>query len=344
MKSKLIVSMSLAALIVGASTVQASTNMHPAMNNSKHRDSFIKKELDFQKNDFKAISSDINKGLSNTIYAIRSLQHKKNNVAAHNLSEATKYFNKALKADPNLKLVPIDREMLVFQYKGSAKSIKNAIKIAKGMLKDNNLQLCRDMLAPLKDEIDVTTHYVPMDVYPSATKIAAKLLKNGKSKEALRELRLGLSTIIENQVVIPIPLLASQDFVAAASRVDKTKKKEALSFLNEAKVELQKAILLGYTSNHASDYKALNTKIDNIKKEINGKNRSDKVKKLYNDLKNHFKKLIGKTRKDKKGYNPNVVWNGDTVTYKSAVREENKDINRFLEDQRLDAFEPINLN
>ena len=35
---------------------------------------------------------------------------------------------------------------------------------------------------------------------------------------------------------------------------------------------------------------------------------------------------------------------GDKVTYKSAIREEDRDIDRFVEDRRLDAFEPINLN
>ena len=344
MRKGIMVSVALGSILFGASALQAACTMHPASKSSNHRDKVIKKELMFQKKNFKTFSSDIQKGFNDSVYAIRLLEHKNGKKAELDLTKATKSFDKALKLEPNLKLVPIGREMAVFQYKGSVKNIKQAIKIAKGMLDNNNLQLARNILAPLKDEIDIATHYIPMDVYPSATKIADKLIKQGKTKEALRELELGLSTIVGDQVVIPIPLLTSQDFISAASKLDKTKKKESISLLNEAKVELQKALLLGYTSKYASDYKALNDKIDNIKKEIMGKNRPNKVKKLYNDLKGHYNKLVSKTRNNKKGYNPNVVWNGDKVTYKSAIREEDRDIDRFVEDRRLDAFEPINLN
>jgi hypothetical protein len=59
---------------------------------------------------------------------------------------------------------------------------------------------------------------------------------------------------------------------------------------------LQKAELLGYTTKHSAEYKALSNSIKEIEKEIKGKNM---VEKLYDNLKKDFTSLIKKTKDDK---------------------------------------------
>jgi len=333
MRKKVIVSLALASMMFGVSTFGAS-KMNQVVGTT-HTKNAINKEVSFQNKKLKLASKDIQNGLNDTLKAIDALHKKKINVAKKLLLDASKSFDKALKADPNLRLVPIENDVIAYRYNGGPKSIELATSLAKKALSNHQVQFARDTLMPLKDEIDINTHYLPMDLYPQSTKIAAKLLNKGKTKEALQELILGLSTIVGDEVVVPIPLLAAQDLVVTASKIDKKKKKEALALLDQAKVELKKALLLGYTSKHSDEYKNLTKLINGVEKEIKGKNR---VEKLYEELKNKFKKLIGETRKEKKSFNSNSVQNSTSKAHQNAVKEENQDVLNFAQKEKLNAF------
>ena len=333
MKRKVIISLALASMLLGVSSFGANKmNQVVGAANSK---SAINKEVSFQNKKLKLASKDIQNGLNDTLKAIDALQKNKIKDAKKYLMEASKLFDKALKADPTLRLVPIENDIVAYRYNGDPKSIEMATDLAKKALSNNQVQFARDVLMPLKDEIDISTHYLPMDLYPQSTKIAAKLLDKGKAKEALQELILGLSTIVGDEIVMPIPLLAAQDLVITASKIDKKKKKEALALLDQAKVELKKALLLGYTTKHSDEYKNLTKLINGVEKEIKGKNR---VEKLYENLKNKFKKLIGETRKEKKSFNSNSVQNGTSKAHQNAVKEENQDVLNFAQKEKLNAF------
>ncbi len=327
MKKSFIVSVALAVTVVGASSLEAS--------NHTQRAKSIQKEISFHNKNFKVASKDIQKGLNDTIKAIQALEKNRVKIAQKNLNNATKEFDKALKIDPKLGLVPLEENLAAYEYRGTPKNIKDALKIAQSMLAKNNLQFARDILTPLKDEIDITTHYLPMDLYPDSTKMAAKLLAKGKKKKALRELQFGLSMIVGDQVIIPIPLLSAQDLVIMASKIDKTKKNQTSKLLKRAQMELQKAKLLGYTSAHSKEYKSLENKIKSIQKEIKGKNE---VEKLYSSIKEDFKSLVHKTRGDKKSFDSDSVWNNTQNRKKSATQEEDKDVVNFAQKSKLDAF------
>ncbi len=326
MRKSLIVSTVSASLVFGVTLAQAG---------AMSKKDLVKKEVAVQNKNFKIASTNIQKGLIDTLKAIKALQKNDTKSAKADLNDASKYFDKALKLDPKLGLVPFANEIVVYKYAGTPKDIEESVKIAQSMLKKNSLQFARDLLAPLRDEIDISTHYLPMDLYPNSTKIAANLLKKGKTKEALQELQLGLSTIVSDQVVVPIPLLAAQDLVATASKIDKKKKKDALKLLERAKMELKKAVLLGYTSNDTKLYKSLKDEINNLEKEINGKNR---VEELYSKLKKHFKNLVNKVRGERKLYNSKSVLNGTKAEHKNATKEEDKDVINFVNKSKLDAF------
>lgn len=335
MRKGLMVSVVVASLLLGVGSLQAkemSVNHQKQVRTMKN---YVKNEVNFQSSKFKMASKDISLGLNNTIKAIDLLGKKDNKKAQKLLEEATKAFDRALKIEPRLKLVPIDNEIMVYNYQGSVKSIKLATSLAKDALKKHDLQFVRDVIDPLKDEIDISTHYIPMDLYPQSTKIALSLLKKGKSKEALQELVLGLSTIVGDEVVIPIPLLTAQDLVVKASKIDKKKKKEALALLDQAKVELERAKYLGYTIGNEAAYKELTNKINGIEKEIKGKNI---VEKLYTDLKAKIKALVSKTRSHKKELKSGGMQSGLSIEHKDAVKEENKDVENFVTKGRLNAF------
>jgi hypothetical protein len=171
------------------------------------------------------------------------------------------------------------------------------LNLASRLIRNHQTQAARDILIPLKDEMDINTEFIPMGVYPVATKNALTALEKGDKESAMAILTGAFSMLIHEQIVIPLSLLAAQDLVIQASQLDKEKKKEALALLNEAKLELKKAELLGYTSENSKEYKALTKAIEGIEKEIKGKNI---VEKLYESLNKNFTSLINKIQSDEK--------------------------------------------
>jgi len=194
-------------------------------------------------------------------------------------------------------MVPIAKEIEVREFLGDVALIKRVLKDSVELIKAYDTQAARAMLLPLQDEMRIRTQFIPMDLYPVATKKAAEALEKNNVAGAVAILAASLNTLAVEEVVIPIPLLVAQDLVIAASKIDKSNKKEALALLEAAKLELEKAVLLGYTKKHSPEYKGLKDEIEAIKKEIKGKNE---VEKLYEHILNSFKKLIDEVRGDKK--------------------------------------------
>jgi len=256
----------------------------------------ISKEIHKQSEALKGASKDIAEGLKKTIAAINKIETDKVDEAKKLLKEAEDSFAKALKENPDLKLVPVENEIMLYRFGAAPDQIKARVKIAKQLLGDFRVQAARDVLLPMKDEIDITTVFIPMDLYPVATKKAHEALDQGKKDEAIAILAEGLNTLVGTKIVVPASLLAAQELTAMASKLDKEKKDEATKLLDQAKQELEKARLLGYVSKHAEEYKALNESIDKIEKEIKGKN---KVEKLYEELKKSFTELLDKVRHEK---------------------------------------------
>jgi hypothetical protein len=257
----------------------------------------VSKEAKFQNSTFKAAPKEIVDGLNDTLKAIVALKKQDIKSAKELLSKASENFDKALKANPNLKMVPIAKQIEVREFLGDVALIKRMLKDSVTLIKSYDTQAARALLLPLQDEMRIRTQFIPMDLYPVATKKAAEALDKNNVAGAVAILAASLNTLAVEEVVIPIPLLVAQDLVIAASKVDKSKKKAALALLDAAKVELEKAVLLGYTKKHSPEYKGLTDEINAIEKEIKGKNE---VEKLYSHILNSFKKLLDEVRGDKK--------------------------------------------
>ena len=295
----------------------------------------VGKEAAHQKANFKKAPQEVFDGLQKTLEAINALEHKDIKSAKKHLEEATKAFDAALKANPNLKLVPIANEIEVKAFTGDVNLIKKAISTAEKLLKEGDTQAARALLLPLEDEMVINTEFIPMDIYPIATKDAAKALDKGDEAKALAILMAGLSTMVVDTVIIPIPLLTAQDLVIAASQLDKSKKKEATALLDAAQKELEKAVLLGYTKKHAPEYKAIMNEIKAIKKEIKGKNA---VEKLYDHIKESFRKLLGKTREDATRNKAEAAVNAyQSKEMKEAIKKEQT----FLKEAQQDTQKTV---
>ncbi|MBU1642399.1 YfdX family protein [bacterium] len=255
----------------------------------------VAKEVHAQGQKFTSPPKEILDGLHDTFNAIKALQEKDTKAAESSLSKATAAFDAALKADPNLGMIPIANDIQVNELESTPKQIEKALDLAIESLKNHQIKTAREILLPLQDEIEITTESIPMDIYPVATKNARNELAKGNQDAALQTLLSGLSMLVSEKVIIPIPLLNAEDMVASASKLEKTKKREASELLKEADGELKKSILLGYADQHMPEYQALSEQIKAIQKEIQGKNE---VEKLYERAIKSFESLIHTTKKE----------------------------------------------
>ena len=229
--------------------------------------------------------------IANTYKAVALIKANKIDEAKKILTQADKKFQEALKKNPKLDLLPVDEGIMIFQFAGDSKTIQKALDLSSTLIKKHATQDAREILMPLKDEMDIDIVAIPMKLYPKTTKKALEALNKGDKDSALLALGEGFGTLVITKTVIPLPLLTAQDLVIEASNLDKNKKDKAQKLLALAKEELKRAELLGYTQKHSKTYKLLNDDISNIEKEIKGKNE---VEKFYKKIKEDFKAFLNK--------------------------------------------------
>jgi len=186
------------------------------------------------------------------------------------------------------KLLPVDSKVVAIEYVGDVDLLKKSVEKVKSLISDNKLQEARVLLNTLQSQLNISTVSIPLATYPDALKLAAKYLHEDKVNEAVSILDTALNTLIEEKVVLPIPILKAEGLIKAASLIAKKDKEQALKHLNQAKKELVIAKTLGYVSSSDTTYKMLDDAISAIEKEIKGKNKAEK---LFEDLINKIKEF-----------------------------------------------------
>ncbi len=223
--------------------------------------------------------------------AIESLDNHKSDEAKKYIESALGKLESILSMKDTPKLLPIENRVLVKNFVGSSKDVDVALKRVKALIDDGNIQSAGELLIGLQSEIDVTVVSLPLVTYPDALKLASKYIIEEKPERAKEVLELALSTMSYVKHIIPIPLVNSVDLVALASKEAKSDKELALKYLSAASDQLDKAEKLGYISDSATTYKELHKMIDDIKKEVEGPNRAEK---LFIDLGEKLKEFKDK--------------------------------------------------
>jgi hypothetical protein len=292
MKKGFLISTIISAMLLGTTLLQAKTDNKTLVQNQ------IKKNKQHEKE----VPKEIIEGAKKTFMAMSSLQKEDIKKAKELLKGAIKDFDKALKDNPQLNIVPIQQQIEIFEFNLYPEEIVKILDSASKLIKEHRTQDARVLLLPLKDEMDINTEFIPMGIYPIAIKNALTALDKGDKVASMAILESAFNMLITQKIILPLSLLSAQDLVMEASSIDKSRKEEALKLLDEAKLELEKAELLGYTNKKAPEYKALTTAIEKIQKEIKGKNI---VEKLYDSLNKAFSSLISKIQSENKNINSN---------------------------------------
>ncbi len=283
MTKKLLLSVLTYGLLFGITGLQAKSDTKTLMEQQINKHSQEQKQA----------PQEILEGIQATFNAVHLIEINKIDEAKKLLQKANNDFEKALKNNPELDLVPLEERLIAYSYMGSSADIKRVLDLGVKLLKDHDTQTAVAVLSPLKDELDINVVAIPMKLYPASTKTALQALNKGDDRAALSALSVGFGTLVKSQIIIPTPLIVAEELVGEASMLDKSQKDEAKALLSSAKEELKRAQLLGYTKKHNTDYKLLNNSIEKIEQEIKGKNS---VIKLYEEIKEDFKKLLHRTR------------------------------------------------
>jgi len=283
MKKTLLLSTLTCGLLLGTTAIQAKTPTKALMEDQINQ--HVKEQ--------KKAPKEVAKGIQATFKSVQLIEANKLKEAEALLQKANDNFDKALKADPKLDLLPLEESLTAYSFTGSSKTIKARLDLTKQLIEAHDTQTAIAMIIPLKDELDINVVSLPMSLYPVSTKAALDAVKKGDKKAALTALKEGFGALVYGSIIIPTPLLAAQDLIIEASQLEKSKKEDAQKLLSAAKEELKRAELLGYTTKHTEAYKALDRSIEKIQKEIKGEN---KVEKLYDIAKKDLEKIIHNAR------------------------------------------------
>ncbi|QCT94502.1 YfdX family protein [Caminibacter mediatlanticus TB-2] len=213
--------------------------------------------------------------------ALMYLKNKKIKKAKEALKNAVGQLAIVLNTPKAPYLLPVDIQIEAYQFQGKLKDIAKMVNQAKLLVVANKLPAAREVLNALRDEIVIKTVNLPLATYPAALNLAIKYINEGKIKEAEDVLAMALSTLVEVDTIIPIPLIKAEALVSEASKIVKKDKKQALKYLEEAKYQLKLAETLGYTSKSDTTYKMLRDEISKLEKEIK---RNHNTKGLFEEL------------------------------------------------------------
>ncbi len=245
------------------------------------------------KQDKVKVLDDAVKALSKTSLALRQLEQGKKQEALDTLALVTGKLELLVAQHPDLALAPVDVQMIVHDYVGTAEDVKHIRKQAYKLLKDGQLQQARHLIQDVASEIVVRTTSLPLLTYPDAIKAVVPLIEKGDIKTAKVALQNALSTVVVSDDIIPLPVLRAQTALAEANKLAQNEKRDdkqaktLASLLDEARQQLTWAEALGYGDKDS--FEALYDAIDELAKKT-AKGGSEQG--LFDKLKSKVAQLI----------------------------------------------------
>ncbi len=291
--NKTVASLVLLSLMASSATWATSTSEEAATQaHSATTQESIKREQEKQSDLLKKANSAVTEGMDNVLKAVELLKEKKDGEALKALETAVGKFDIAIAAEPDLALAPVDSYVTLFDLVATPDTIREQLKTVKELIDDGKVQEARKLLSSLRDEMEISTVYLPLATYPDAIKLAVKYLRNEKREQAIATLDTTVKSLVTKTTAVPLGLIRAKSLIEQASKLDKEKdKKKILDLVKEAREQLTIANLLGYTQEFNDSYIDLKKQIVALENEIRGKNA---VEKLYEKLAHSFAELMKK--------------------------------------------------
>jgi len=198
------------------------------------------------------VLDDAVKALRKTNLALQQLDQGKKKEALDTLALVTGKLELLVAQHPDMALAPVDVQMIVHDYVGTADSVKEVRKQAYRLLKDGALQQARHLIADVASEIVLRTTNLPLLTYPDAIKAVVPMIEKDDINAAKVALQNALSTVVVTDDIIPLPVLRAETALAEAKKLadhknrDDKQAKALAELLDEAHRQLEWAETLGY--------------------------------------------------------------------------------------------------
>ena len=212
---------------------------------------------------------------------------------AKKLMEDIKKKLQHLKTLHKEKLARLPISVIITEIDGvdDIKLAKEILQKAKKACEQNDIPTARDLLELLRNEIDIQTHYLPLDVYTKAVELAYQLLEKGDVKSALAALNVALGSIEIEEVIIPKPIAEALILVQDAKKIFKVDPQKAEKLLEEAKRKIKLAQVLGYIRTE-KEIEPLIKEIEALEKQLK---KETATKSLFESLEKHIQKMQTKS-------------------------------------------------
>jgi inorganic pyrophosphatase len=212
------------------------------------------------------------------------LNHNKIEEAKKLLDELVKELDQLSAKYKKLNKLPIDAIITEISGITDLKEAEKLAEEAKKAVEENDFVKARFILNSLRDEIQIETFYLPLSLYTEAVKLAQKLLKEGKVKDAAAQLQVAVGLIEVETSIIPKPLAIASLLVEDASKAFKKNPDKALKLLEEAKRQIKLARVLGYVRTE-KEISPLIDQIEKLEKEIRQKTgKKEQFRKVFESI------------------------------------------------------------
>ena len=244
--------------------------------------------------------------IAETESILQSIYEGDADAASFKTKELIGKFAILTKANPDLQLLPADATVAINETVTDLKTIKELTGEVKHAVDDGYYQVAKHVLKNLSSEVIVSKVYIPLGTYPMVLSDVGALIKEGNLNDAAVLLENALSTLVVEEVVLPLPVLKAQQLIIEAASLNTDKEADralALNYLENADYQLTMAEALGYGKRN-EDYKDLHQSIKALKKLIEKQETKEQIQasaeQLKKDMKAFREKYFAFGKKDKK--------------------------------------------
>ncbi len=227
--------------------------------------------------------------VSETNKVIELLQERKIEKASVLLERINSKLDKLIK-EHGLVKIPVNVTFQVYTFAADLSMAKRLAEVVKKAVNGNDFVKARTILNFLRDEIDIITTYMPLDLYSESLKLATELLKQNKIESVILALESALKTLEIETVIVPRPLLEAQVLLQDAKKIYNTQPKKALEILKRIEQDIKRAQVLGYVPDK-KEIKPLLEQIAELKRAVEeslptAENQFKETSKALNELVN----------------------------------------------------------
>lgn len=232
------------------------------------------------------------KAYQDTQQVVFLLAHGKTREAKQKIEEIKNKLQKLQKQYKD-KLDRLPISVVIAQIEGvdDIELAKKLLQQAKKACEKNDIPAARDLLEALRNEIQIQTSYLPLEVYTKAIELAEQLLGKKDIENALNALNVAIGSIEIEEVIIPKPLAEAIMLIEDAKKRFENNPISAKQLLEEAKRKIRLAQALGYIKTE-KEIKPLIEEIDKLEEKVE-KETAKKV--LFESLEKKVKEMQRKS-------------------------------------------------